>query len=104
MKTDKVLTDQEIEVLKRYQAKCHAMQTGVAMVMNFDQHETTPKHLRTGVNVAMSDHGALVDMLVEQGIIDRLEYFKRLEKFMDQEVEVYVNIIQNKTGKKVTLV
>ena len=35
---------------QRYTAALHGMQSGVAMKMNYDVAETTPKHLRVGVN------------------------------------------------------
>jgi len=68
------------EVWKNYQAACHAMQTGVKFMQNFE-HPTevipdnaiepsdAPKHLRVGINTIMCDHAALVKLLVKKGII-----------------------------------
>jgi hypothetical protein len=51
---------------ERYQAASHAMQSGVAMKMNYDANETTPKHLR--VNSAKVEHSALRERLGHDGV------------------------------------
>src|SRR5687767_13839287 len=47
----------------KYLKLCHAMQTGVAFKMEKDNKDTTPKHLRVGINAAMVDHAALTNLL-----------------------------------------
>lgn len=59
---------------QRYTDAAHGMQSGVAMKMNYNQPETTVKHLRVGVNTAMTDHGALVELLVAKGLITEEDY------------------------------
>jgi hypothetical protein len=73
----------------RYLAAAHAMQTGVALKMQTDPAETTPKHLRTGVNSAMSDLGGLATLLMEKGIITQEEYFKAVADAMERERDSY---------------
>lgn len=88
----------------RYAAAAHAMQTGVAMQMNFDPSETTPKHLRVGVNSAMVEHGALVKILLDKGLLTEDEYYKTLADFMEAEAESYRARIQEMyPGTKITL-
>lgn len=88
---------------QRYMAAAHAMQSGVAMWMNYDPDETRPKDLRTGVNSAMVEHGALVKLLVEKGIITNEEFFTSLVEMMELEVKGYEERISAHVGTKVTL-
>jgi hypothetical protein len=74
---------------KRYEAACHAMQSGVAMKMNYSPTETSPKHLRVGVNSAMVDTGALMSLLVKKGIITEEELCEALADKMEEEVKLY---------------
>jgi hypothetical protein len=50
---------------------------------------TSPKHLRVGVNAAMSDHGALVRLLIQKGIITHEEYSTAIADAMENEVQSY---------------
>lgn len=85
---------EDLEAIKQeYTALCHAMQSGVAMMMNYDPAATQPKHLRVGVNAAMVDHGALVGLLLKKGIITELEYYAALRDKMKQEVESYEQML-----------
>lgn len=77
------------EAIERYHAAAHAMQTGVATKMAFDPAETTPKHLRVGVNSAMVDHSALAKILMDKGILTEAEYFTALADAMEREVDLY---------------
>lgn len=84
------------EHMQRYRDAAHAMQSGVAMKMNYDAKETTPKHLRVGVNVAMSDHGALVKLLVDKGVITEAEYFPAIADAMECERDLYQAWLQER--------
>lgn len=75
--------------MAEYHDKLHAMQSGVAMKMNYDSSETTPKQLRVGVNAAMCNQGALARLLVEKGIITQQEYLDAITAEMGREVERY---------------
>lgn len=88
----------------KYQKLCHAMQSGVAYKMTRSPKETEPKHLRTGINAAMSDHAALVSLLMEKGIITEDEYWDALIESMEREVEMYRAELEEIFGVKVTLV
>lgn len=77
------------EDMERYYAAAHAMQTAVALTMERDGAETSPKHLRVGVNVALRDLGSLVALLVEKGVITPDEYQKAIADGMEEEVETY---------------
>lgn len=90
--------------VKRYYDACHAMQSGVAMMMNYpDSHDHEPKHLRVGVNVALSDLGALVKILVDKGIITIDEYEAAIADHMESEAKSYEEKVSARVGGKVTL-
>lgn len=72
---------------ERYLAALHAMQSGVAFLNAAKDLE--PKHLRVGVNAAMSDLGGLATLLIEKGIITRDEYEKALADAMEREADSY---------------
>lgn len=73
----------------KYEALAHAMQSGVAMKMNYKPGETEPKHLRVGVNAAMSDMGGLARLLIRKGIITEDEYVDAMIESMAREVKSY---------------
>ncbi len=86
-----------------YKEACHAMQSGVAMKMNYDENETTPKHLRTGVNSAMVDTASIVRLLIKKGIFTQAEFEAELTEEMNREVKRYEEWLSERIGKKVTL-
>jgi hypothetical protein len=80
----------EVNDQERYRAAAHAMQTGVAYAMEQEPNgETTPKHLRVGVNDAMADQEGLVTLLLSKGIITEKEYFKAVADSMERERDRY---------------
>lgn len=83
------------ELKARYRELCHAMQTGVAITMG---PATEPKHLRVGINVAMSDNGALAALLIKKGIITEHELLESLVEGMAREVATYEQEIGVKLG------
>jgi len=86
-----------------YTAKLHAMQSGVAMKMNYEPGETSPKHLRVGVNSAMCDHAALVRLLMEKGIISEAEYAAAVTDEMGREVARYEAWLTERLGAQTKL-
>jgi hypothetical protein len=92
---------------------CHAMQSGVAATMGLaarngedpclGEGDTSPKHLRVGVNAAMCNHSALVELLIKNGIITLDEYSEAATVVMKREVEDYERRLSEATGAKVTL-
>lgn len=91
--------------LERYEAACHAMQSGVAATMDIQGRDpgTEPKHLRVGINSSMVEHSALVRLLMSKGIISNDEYLKALADGMEEEVKRYEADLYRKTGKQVRL-
>jgi hypothetical protein len=97
------MTDMNMEDEARYIAAAHAMQSGVAMEMNYRSQPTEPKHLRVGINSAMVDHSALAKILIDKGIITDAEYMKALADAMEAEKLRYEKHISELVGRKVTL-
>ena len=87
----------------RYMAAAHAMQSGVAMWMNYDSKETDPKGLRVGINSAMVEHGALVKLLIEKGVFTNEEFMLSLIEMMEREVEGYRQRIEQRLGGKMKI-
>jgi hypothetical protein len=64
----------------------HAVQSGVAFLMSIGAaNDTTPKHLRVGVNSALVESGALAELLIGKGLITRTEYLRMLDKYWAEE-------------------
>jgi hypothetical protein len=73
----------------RYAAAMHAMQTGVALKMNYDQKETSPKSLRVGVNSALVSNGALAKLLIDKGLITLDELESELADMAERDATSY---------------
>lgn len=79
---------------QRYLDAMHAMQTGVKMLLQVDPGdgdtgETSPKHLRVGVNSALASISATAKLLMDKGFITELEYFTALADFTEADVRSY---------------
>lgn len=91
------------ELTDRYMAAGHKMQSGVALKMNLDATDCTPKHLRVGVNSAMVNSSALGRLLIVKGLIDEEEYLLTLAEGMEAEAEQYEREARAAFGPGVTL-
>lgn len=76
-----------------YEQHAHRMQTGVAYFENRSS-ECTSKHLRVGVNAAMSDQGGLARLLIKKGVFTEEEYIEAITDAMRQEADAYESRIQ----------
>lgn len=93
-----------LEENKEMYLKClHAVQTGIAYKMQYDLHETTPKHLRTGINNAIVSNTALVRLLIRKGLITEDEYFESLVAEMKMEVNRYEEWLSKRLNAKIIL-
>lgn len=74
---------------RRYRALAHAVQSSIAFMIEAVPGWTahTPKHLRVGVNVAMTDLGSLVTLLIAKGVITEEEYYRALADGMQREAD-----------------
>lgn len=98
------------DLQRRYLAAAHAVQAGVAMEMIEDPPSisgsaVSPKMLRTGINMAMVEHGALIRVLIGKGLFQEVEYFEELVKGVESEQAAYeARLSQRSGGKKIRLV
>jgi hypothetical protein len=85
-------------------ALAHAMQAGVALVMQLGlSNEAEPKHLRVGVNMAMVEHCALIEVLINKGICS-LEQIKAANiTALEREVDAYEKQLSDHYGREVKL-
>lgn len=97
------MTDEENR--NRYMRAAHAMQSGVAIEMNVPHRKkaTEPKHLRVGINSAMSDHGGLVQLLIAKGVFTESEYLAAIADAMEREAAEYQSSISALYGREVKL-
>ena len=70
----------------RYLALAHAIQSGVAMELELGSQAGNSKHLRTGLNMALCERGALMELLIEKGIITEDEYWDSILTVLEREV------------------
>ena len=95
---DKKMTDAE-----RHERAAHAVQTGVAYEMEFNRRLSEPKHLRTGINMAMSDQAGLARLLIEKGVITHEEYCRAVADEAEREKERAEARLEAHYGTKFTL-
>ena len=86
---------------ERYLRAMHAMQTGVEF--QEDKTELEPKHLRVGVNSAMVGQGALVQLLIKQGLIDEVAFYEKMADLMEADAESYGKRISEERGQNIKL-
>jgi hypothetical protein len=95
-------TEKLNDLQNQYEANLHAMQSGVAMVLELDRKdrkengETSVKHLRTGVNSALMDAAALAELLIAKGIFTKIEYYEALVTVTARDVESYRRVIADR--------
>lgn len=81
----------------------HGVQSGVAAKMEYDDSDTSPKHLRVGVNSAMVQHSALALMLLRKGVIGEQEYWEALADAAERERAMYEQWLSDRTGRTIHL-
>jgi hypothetical protein len=93
------MTIQEKQIL--YHRLCHAVQTGVAMMLERRPNgDTTPKHLRVGVNIAMCEAAGMSRLLVRKGVITEDEYWDAMIEVMREEVARYKAEVNEAVGAR----
>ena len=87
----------------KYDALAHAMQSGVKAKAAYTDDETNGVDLRVGVNMAMVEHAALTDLLMEKGVITEEEYLNALDAALQHEVRRYEAELSTHFGSNITL-
>jgi hypothetical protein len=89
----------------------HKVQTAIKVLRDWeashgvpeDHRSTGPKHLRVGVDSAMVQHGALVGLLIEKGVIKLKDYMETEIEFLEREVEGYRARLKEQLGIEIEL-
>ena len=76
----------------------HAIQTGVKFDLETGSESASPKHLRTGLNIAMVTDAAVVRLLIQKGIFTEQEYQESLTDELNKEVDRYQEALSKKMG------
>lgn len=82
----------------KYLGLAHQIQTAIAAELEVDPSSGTPKHLRVGVNMAMCDIAALVDLMIEKGVCTQQEFSDKQLYYMAKERDRCVGEFRNKAG------
>lgn len=84
------MTDNMMELLSESERLLHAMQAGVGYTEKYHlSDDTTPKHLRVGINNALILQGALIGLLIEKGIFTEEEFYAHYNRKLQEEVTAY---------------
>lgn len=87
-----------------YEQYMHMMQSGVAALI--ERHratDTSLKHLRTGINTAHADISSMASLLIDKGLITKLEYYKALRDGAKKEAELMQETIRQILGPQFTI-
>lgn len=87
----------------RYGALAHALQSGVKAAQEAKIDVDDFKHLRVGVNMAMIERAAIVQLLLQKGIITQEEYETALLEWLEKEVAGYEALLSRHYGANITL-
>lgn len=94
----------DVTDLQRYDNALHAMQTGIAMLANYEPSLYELKHLRVGVNSALVSENALATLLISKGIITLAEYEKAQADAAEREVRMYEGQLSGLLGQRIVLI
>lgn len=86
-----------------YAQLAHAMQSGVAMMMQLEPDHVAPKHLRVGVNSSFSSQAGMAKLLMAKGVFTQEEYEVAVTEAMREEVESYKTLLSAAYGVEVHL-
>ena len=104
MKSKEEYTEEEQALLVRINDEAHALQTGIkVMLESTDRNSGSPKHLRVGINLTMCDHAALVECLIDAGVVRRLDYLRAVARKREQERLWYEKKLNKYFGREITL-
>jgi hypothetical protein len=70
-----------------YDEAMHGVQTGIALLMNYNTHFTEAKHLRVGVDSCMVTNAAVAQLLIAKGVITEDEYVEAVRIAAIEELE-----------------
>jgi hypothetical protein len=89
--------------MKDYESAMHAVQSGIAMLMNYSPSLVSGKHLRVGINSAMVTDRAVAELLIAKGVFTKDEYMDAITVAANKEVEMLEKELSELLGSKITL-
>jgi hypothetical protein len=98
------MTNKLEQLARRYEELTHAVQSGIAMLMNSPEYKgTQPKHMRVGIDMSKSDMGGLAKLLISKGVFTEEEYYEVMVEFAEREVREFEGRVSRMLGRNVTL-
>lgn len=82
----------------RYLSATHAMQSGIAMILQRDPTLTEDKHVRVGINSSMVQIVGLAKLLLDKKVFTIDEYEKYLADAAEDEVKRYEQELSEAMG------
>lgn len=92
-----------IELQRRYEAALHAIQSGIATLIDLGDSLASPKHLRVGVDSAHVTDLAVSRILIAKGIITEREYAEAVAVAMEDEKAAFEARLSERLGTPVKL-
>jgi hypothetical protein len=89
---------------RRYLRAAHAVQSGIAALLERDPKIGTPKHLRVGIDTGKAEHAALARLLIAKGMITEEEYTEAIIAGVEAEQRAYEERLSIIYGTKIRLV
>ena len=98
------MTDEEKQAFSaEYLKLSHAIQSGIALALEFDPTPGKPKHLRVGNDLRASEHAALVRTLIKAGVITEQAYCEEVLEELRREKERHEERLLARYGRRVEL-
>jgi hypothetical protein len=105
------MTDEQF--LERYTQLGHAIQTGIGWKIsidnpsvfdiNADPNLCAHKHMRVGIDTNKSDLGAIARLLIKKGLITDDEYKAAIIEGLENEKDMYEQMLSEHFGKPIKL-
>ena len=91
------------ELIKRIHAAQHACMTGAGYYLEKDPKVANAKHVRNGLDSAMVQHSAAVQLLIKKGIITEEEYLVEMAEAFETEKARYEKELSKLHNTNITL-
>lgn len=91
--------DEKLKLHDRWLSAAHAVQSATAMAISClgdNGAAADSKHLRTGLNMSMADHGSLARLLIAKGVITEEEYLAAIAEGAEMEAEMQARLTRSK--------
>lgn len=93
------------------QRQLHKLQSAIKFLREWEEEHvedpdhrfTSPKHQRVGIDNALIQHGALVALLIDKGVIKYKDYLEAYVEFLERDVEGYRARLKQRLGVNVDL-